>query len=76
MYVKSYNSGQVFKYLIMDNLVVNITDFNLIQLRSDSKFQYRSYARYKARVIYTCLHEEANTLYIEANTCLYIHVHS
>ena len=44
MYVKSYNSGQVFKYLIMDNLVVNITDFNLIQLRSDSKFQYRSYA--------------------------------
>ena len=24
--------------------------------------QYRSDARYKARVIYTCLHKEANTL--------------
>ena len=30
--------------------------------------QYRSDAKYKAHVIYTCLHEE---VYTEANTCLF-----
>ena len=38
--------------------------------------QYRSDARFKACVIYTRLHEEANALvlYTEVNTCLYTYI--